>query len=260
MSSISKDSSVVVMPTAHRPEVLAWSLQRLALAKNVPDVKIFLDRVGLERLDQVEYVRDKYYPLADIHYANEHPSCTSGTWNILHSLKSGYDTGAEHVFIVEEDVMMSPDFMERHQQVFDSGDYLASCGRRIPTFFERYGDLYTNPGSCLTRKLLANVVPHICDAYFADTGGYIRATFKHEPFNSSLDDGLIRMVVREMGGECGYPERPLCAHQGFNWYDEIDIYSNHEGTLDDRIARFKQITDSMKATDRYAGDFEPFLR
>lgn len=258
MTSISKDSSVVVMPTAHRPEVLAWSLQRLARAKNVPSVKIYLDRVGLHRLDEVEYVRDRYYPLADIHYAAEHPACTSGTWNILNSMKAGYDTGAEHVFIVEEDVMMTPNFMERHQQVFDSGDYLATCGRRIPAFFERYGDLYTNPGSCLTRELLSHVIPHINDRYFQDTGGYIRKTFGHEPFNSSLDDGLIRMVVRELGGKCGYPDTPICAHQGFTWYDEIDIYSNHEGTLQERIDKFGVIAATTKPTDRYAGDFEPF--
>jgi hypothetical protein len=258
VTSISKDSSVVVMPTAHRPEVLAWSLQRLARAKNVPSVKIYLDRVGLHRLDEVEYVRDRYYPLADIHYAAEHPACTSGTWNILNSMKAGYDTGAEHVFIVEEDVMMTPNFMERHQQVFDSGDYLATCGRRIPAFFERYGDLYTNPGSCLTRELLSHVIPHINDRYFQDTGGYIRKTFGHEPFNSSLDDGLIRMVVRELGGKCGYPDTPICAHQGFTWYDEIDIYSNHEGTLQERIDKFGVIAATTKPTDRYAGDFEPF--
>jgi len=91
--------------------------------------------------------------------------------------------------------------------------------------------------------------------YFQNTGGYITETFKHPPYNSSLDDGLIRMVVRELGGQCGYPDEPICAHQGFDYYDEIDIYSNR-GTLAEKIAGFERITSRIKPGDRYARDFE----
>lgn len=251
---------VVVIPTYARPEVLAHALDKISGCPDAPDdVRIFLDHSPEKRVQEVEYVRDKFLPRALLFHADANrPQCTSGTWNILNSLKQGWETGAERVWLVEEDVMCFPGMFDRGRQEMATGKYLAFCGRLLEPFYQRYGLLYTNPGSLLSRRLLDNVVPHICDAYFADTGGYIRETFKHEPFNSSLDDGLIRMVVREMGGQCGYPERPICAHQGFNWYDEIDIYSNHEGTLDERIAKFGSITASMKPTDRYAGDFEPY--
>lgn len=253
-------SEVVVIPTYARPEILAHALDKISGCPDAPDdVRIFLDHSPETRVQEVEYVRDKFLPRALLFHAEEHVACTSGTWNILHSIKSGYETGAERVWLVEEDVLMFPGAFERGRKELASGKWLAFCGRLLQPFYERYGTLYTNPGSVLSRRLLDQVIPHINDRYFADTGGYIREVFKHEPFNSSLDDGLIRMVVREMQGACGYPERPICAHQGFNWYDEIDIYSNHEGTLDERIAKFKVITDSMKPTDRYAGDFEPFI-
>ena len=252
-------SEVIVIPTYSRPEVLAHALDKISGCIDAPDdVRIYLDHSPENRVQDVEYVRDRYLPNAQIFHAQPHVAATSGTWNILHSMKSGYETGAELVWIVEEDVLMYPGAFDRGRQEMDSGNWLAFCGRRIPAFFERYGDLYTNPGSVLGRELLSKVIPHINDEYFAATGDYIRKHFQHEPFNSSLDDGLIRMVVREMGGKCGYPDAPLCAHQGFNWYDEIDIYSNHEGTLQERIDKFAVITASMKPTDRYAGDFEPY--
>jgi len=224
------------------------------------DVRIFLDHSPEKRVQEIEWVRDTYLPRALTFHAAEHDACTSGTWNILHSLKAGYDTGAELVWIVEEDVLMKPGAFDYARKILgeNNGEIVAVCGRRIPTFFQRYGDLYTNPGSCLTRRLLAGVVPHLNSEYFADTGGYITRTFKHPPFNSSLDDGLIRMVVREMGGRCAYPDQPLCAHQGFDWYNEIDIYSNNEGSLQERIAKFETITARIKPGDRYAQDFEPF--
>ena len=249
------------MPTAHRPEILACALKKLSVASDRPPVHIYVDNVGPltnQRVDDVCVVRDLFLPEAIIHIQPEHVQVASGTWNILNSLKAGYDMGAEFVFLVEEDVMMYPDFMARHGEII--GENLASCGRRVPSFFKRYGDLYTNPGSCLTRGLLKGVVPHLNNDYYADTGGYIRGAFSHEPYNSSLDDGLIRMVVRQLGGQCAYPDTPICAHQGFDWYNEIDIYSNKEGSLQERVARFEAITASIKPGDRYARDFEPYLK
>jgi len=255
---IARDNSVVVMPTFARPEMLAHALMHLAKAEDLPPVHIFLDSGAPEgRLDEVRWVRDTYLPQAALHQQASHMPVTSGTWNILKSMEFGYYYGAEYVFIVEEDVMMRHDFMARHEAVRTSGNYKATCGRRVPAFFKKYGDLYTNPGSCLTQKLLSVLVHHINDEYFANTGGYIRKTFGHEPYNSSLDDGLIRMVMLETGWKCGYPEEPICAHQGFHWYDEIDIYSNR-GTIQEKIARFGRITASIKPGDRYAGDFEFF--
>jgi hypothetical protein len=255
-------SECIVIPTFARPEILAHALMKISCCPDAPDdVRIFLDTSPESRVKEVEWIRDTYLPRALLFHAPEHVKATSGTWNILNSLKAGYETGAERVWLVEEDVLMKPGAFDYARKVLsgeNNSENLASCGRRIPTFFARYGDLYTNPGSCLTRRLLKGVVPHINNDYFADTGGYITRTFQHPPFNSSLDDGLVRMVVREMGGQCVYPDRPICAHQGFDWYNEIDIYSNNEGTLTERIARFEKITSSIKPGDRYAQDFEPF--
>jgi hypothetical protein len=251
---------VVVIPTFNRPEVLAHCLMKLDKALNPPDdVRIFLDNSPEKRVEEVTWVRDTYLPRALVFHAPPHQSVSSGTWNILNSIRGGYETESDWVYILEEDVLIFPRFFNVHRELRESGDYLATCGRRLQKFFERYGDLYTNPGSCLRRDLLTTLVPHINESYFAGTAPYIEKTFGRTFFNSSLDDGLIRMCIWQMGGQVKYPDTPICAHQGFDWYNEIDIYSNNEGSLEEKIARFEKITSSIKPGDRYAKDFEPFL-
>ncbi len=250
-------NSVVVMPTYGRPEMLALSLECLSRVPNCPEIHIYVDR-GVDK-SIFQHVKDKYSPAAFLHFTEDRPECTSGTWNILHSLQEGYNLGADLIFICEEDVMVFPQWYQWHWDQIVEHRYNASCGRRIPAFFKRYGDVYTNPGSCLSRNLMAAVIPHICDEYFAGTGPYIRKTFGREPMNSSLDDGLIRMVMQQEGWGCAYPDQPVCAHQGFDYYNEIDIYMNNDGDIEQRITRCRQILASVKTTDRYAGDFEPFL-
>ncbi len=244
------------MPTFARPEMLALSLECLSRVPHCPEIHIYVDR-GVDK-SIFQHVRDKYSPAAFLHFTEQRPECTSGTWNILHSLQEGYSLGADRILIVEEDVMVYPTWLDFHLREYDAGA-MASCGRRVPMFFKRYGDIYTNPGSCLSSELMELVIPHICDEYFAGTGPYIKKEFGREPINSSLDDGLIRMVMNREGWLCAYPDTPVCAHQGFEYYNELDIYMNYETDIDRRVERAREILSKVKPTDRYAQDFEPYL-
>ena len=248
-------TDIVVMPVANRPEMLALSLERLSLAQGTPEVRIFVDCVGQTRLDEFEHVRDTYYPLADLYYAQEHTPCVSGTWNILQALKAGYDSGAGLVFLIEEDIMVRPDYFDWHRQEMATGQYLATCGRKDPRFYPLHPDLYTNPGSCLRRDLLERLCCHINDDYFVRLRAYLDEKFPVWDETSCLDDGLIRRVIREMGGRVAYPEVAKCAHQGWKFYNRLDIYEN-KGTIEERIVGLRKMIASVKPADRYAGDFE----
>src|ERR1700688_3612021 len=96
---------------------LSWTTQAASL-----DLRIFLDhsnddKLNAVRLSDTEYVRDTYFPTAEIFHANNHILTPGGCWNILHSLKSGYDTNAEFVFFVEEDIFIVPEFFDRHLEL-----------------------------------------------------------------------------------------------------------------------------------------------
>ncbi|VVB50951.1 Uncharacterised protein [uncultured archaeon] len=247
-------TSVVAIPTAHRPELLALALEKLSAARKPSnlEVHIYVDTVSESRLREVEVVRDLYFPEAFLFLAPPHIQAPSGCWNILNSIKHAAQF-ADEVFLVEEDVMVYPQFFEWHQS---QEGVAASCGRKMRRF-ESF-PWYTNPGSCLRRPLLDALAPHINDEYFSNTIEYCKR-FPPADWTSTLDDGLIRRVIQEMDGRWSFPETPVCAHQGFSWYGILDIYANKGGNIHQRVARAKEILSSVRSSDRYAQDFEPFL-
>jgi len=248
-------ASVVVMPVCHRPELLALALEKLDQARKPEnlDVRIYADTSA--DLESIECVRDVYYPEALIFQANPHIQAPSGCWNILNAIKSGYRTGADYIFLIEEDVLIKPDFFTFH---LSQTDCLASCGRKDRRHYLLYPDLYTNPGSCLHRELVEQLIPHICDDYFTRLREYMDEHFGSWDTQSHLDDGLIRRVIRQMGGRAVYPDIPVCAHQGFRAYNKLDIYMNYEISIEEKIKRLREMLRTVKPTDRYTGDFDTF--
>lgn len=247
-------SSIVVIPTCKRPETLALCLLRLSDSPGCPEVHIYADTAA--NIDEIEYVRDEYFPTATIFHAKPHIAAPSGCWNILNSIKDG-SRYADNVYLVEEDVMVYPSFFRWHQ----AQTAAASCGRRMlihPEF-----PYYTNPGSCLRRPLLDALAPHICDEYFLDTAAYSAAYFPPAPWTSTLDDGLIRRVIVQAGLSWIIPDRAVCAHQGFRGYDVLDIFKNDGADVEERIGRFLEICELIQTSPdprfkMYGADFEPY--
>lgn len=242
------------MPTLKRPELLALSLEKLNENPGDFDVNIYLDTCPDDRLDEVEYVRDTYFPSADILRAAKHVDAPSGCWNILNALKGGYDSGADRVFLVEEDVMIYPTFFSWHigMQMMDLK--AVTCGR----FIDRYGEgYYTNPGACFPRHILARLVPHINDEFFQDRRGYMDRVFGVWEDASDLDDGLIRRVLRQIGARVKYPCQAAVAHQGYHQFGR-SAGNKTEGTIQERIEQARLILSKIDPTQRYYRDFEPY--
>jgi hypothetical protein len=244
---------IVVIPACSRPELLAWCLRRLSEAPTCPNILICADTKA--NLEEIEYVRDRFFPAADILSAKHHLQVHSGCWNILNAIKVGA-TFAESVYLIEEDVMIFPkQFFEWHRSQTDE----ASCGRKLANF-----PYYTNPGSLLRRPLLRQLIPHITDEYFKDTAAYCESNFPPAPWTSTLDDGLIRRVMEWHGFDAAFPPSPVCAHQGFHWYGKADIVSTAGQSLDEKIENLPKMHEKiLTSTDprftRYCADFEPFL-
>lgn len=248
---------IVVMPAAHRPELMALALEGMAKAFNRPDdVRIFVDYSGRHLLDDFAWVRDTYYPTADIFLAKEHIKVPSGCWNILNSIKQGYEAGADVIHLIEEDVRVHPDYFYWSQEEIAHGAP-AALGRFTP-MNKHNGPVYTNPGSALSRATVEKLVPHINDDYFTRLREYLEEHFTNYPHFSDLDDGLIRRVILADGGECAVPKVAKATHLGFYFYNKLDIYTNQEVGIRNRIERAREIFRSIRPSDRYARDYEPF--
>jgi hypothetical protein len=254
---------VVVMPTLKRTEMLALSLEALSRTPQAfqLDLRIFLDhthdhKLNDIRLSETEFVRDKYFPTAEIFAANNHVVTPGGCYNILQSLAAGYQTGADYIFMVEEDVIVRPDFIDRHIELQSSGDYFVTSGRKLAYFDDTF---YSNPGTCYRSDKLAHVIPHICDQYFYNPKAYLEQRFPNMDDAGVLDDGLVRRVMRSLGekAKCAVPR--ICSHIGWHYYGKMQMYKN-EGRLEDRIAWIREFLSDIparKAADpRYIGDLE----
>ena len=238
--------------------MLALSLERLQACpesnSNYLEIRIYLDHSNVTRLDEVEYIRDEYFSTASIYHAQNHVLCPGGSWNILNALKQGWQSDANYIFLVEEDVMVRPEFFQRHLKMQQSGDFFVTSGR------QRRGlsaDYYTNPGCCFRREKLELIIPHICDEYFADQAGYIRRNFKICDDAGILDDGLIRRVMLSVNGRAMCAVPPIAFHQGFHYYQRIPQYCV-QGLIQDKIVQLKTMLAKINPEDRYTKDFESF--
>lgn len=234
--------------------MLALTLEALSVNNplNLP-VKIRADYNG--QLENIERVRDSYYPDASLVVSPEHIDAPSGTWNILNALKDGYDSGAELIFLVEEDVLIKPGYFQYHFHEQNRPEVLASCGRWT-WFNDLHGPHYTNPGSCLKRSLLAEVISHMHDDYYTRLREYLREAFPVWDEMSDLDDGLIRRCVVKLGGICAFPSAAVCRHIGWVQYDRLAEYKNFETDIEKRITRLREIMTTLKPGDRYLRDYE----
>lgn len=195
--------------------------------------------------------------------AQPHPPAYSGSWNILQSIKSAARF-SDNVYLVEEDVMCFPGFFEYHEAQHAP----ASLGRRtnLGRFHEKHPNAYRNPGACLRRPLLDLLIPHICDAYYADQKGYCDAQGFPSDKYGPVDDGLICYVLEKAGMEVALPDKAVCAHQGFYYYGKLDIFALPDGNpgVLERLEAFKTMEQNiLHGADprfkRYATDFEPYL-
>lgn len=246
--------SVIVMPTMRRPEMLALALEALdrhSYGRDL-DVRIYADTNA--NIDDVEYVRDEYYPNALIFHAPEHVQVPSGMWNILNALKAGYNTGADRVFLIEEDVVINKDYFPWHDQAHKN-PIMASLGR-----YHRPGYMfYTNPGSCFSRYGLGLVVPHINDSLFKDRVKYMNLKFGDMGEFSTLDDGLVRRIQKRMSMPIAIPDQPKCAHIGFIAYNHYMNWVNPETEIRNKINFLRGMLPKVRRQDRYTQDFEPIL-
>jgi hypothetical protein len=247
---------IVAIPTCYRPELLALCLTNLSEDPLCPDVHIYADTPA--NVDEVEYVRDNYFPTATIFHAKPHIQAPSGCWNILNSIKSAADF-ADNVYLVEEDIRIYPGtfFKWHHAQTTD-----VSCGRKDARFYPRHPGAYTNPGSYLRRAALDRLLPHINDDYFHRLRGYLDEHFEvHEDW-SQLDDGLIRRVV----GACAFPDEPICAHQGYRCNKNYDFIQElgRATSVEEKIELHLKMEERFVNSEdprfrRYLGDFDPYL-
>lgn len=259
----------VLITTYNRPDYLRLCLEYLTRADGIEnkEIRIYVDRGR-------SLVREYYEVLGDfcnsLHIASifrpEH-SYRGNTFNTLEAYKEAYQTDAKFVYLVEDDVLVTPDFFQWHEAIQNTGDYLCSIAYRCLRNSQARKDItdpqayfttacdFASIGCCWRRTRLASVVEHAKKEYYENLEAYIMKHFHDNRFFTCFteQDGLIMRVLGATNGIVAWPYIPRCYHIGFAGYNRLRGPRLSYAELKETIHNEQKI----KEADRDFHDIEP---
>jgi hypothetical protein len=245
-------SEAVIVTTYKRPEFLFCCLKRIrALAPEI-DILLCPDRGTYFEPDV--WAAMKCWG-ARMVYMPEH-TCHGNTYNTMEAFRLAYTMGYERIYLVEDDVMIHPDFFLWHRAMQEEfSDIFAS----MAWIFNRHAPIeeqdlfqpwYYSVGTCFARKMLAHVVEHARPEYYMDMAGYIERTFPKSTLNAPFNiqhyeqDGLIQRVLDKLNLQTVSPGIAKCSHIGYFGYnqgwDREEFFFGNALTFTDRVKRVEE--------------------
>lgn len=276
-------SDIVIVPTYYRPEYLHLCLEHLMNAGAANDKRIWLcqdmrfedqHRHQIEErwLDELLSFWRERLPI-ELRRRKQH-GFAGNSCNVMEAYKEAYDTDARFVYLVEEDVLVTPDFFRWHEAVAALGPHFCSIAYRCSRNGDARTDIsnpqayfttardYASIGVCWRRETLGPIVAHANPEYYRDMEAYILKTFPGNRFAGDFceQDGLIMRVMWEQRGVTVWPYVPRCYHMGwYGYHRPHGIRPN--GQLQEKISALRaSISDPavISQVARDFGDIEPY--
>ena len=268
--------NILIIPTFRRPEMLFLCLEHVAAcaeSKDDLDIWVCVDEHQGQSANValVRRVTEKF-PGLRITIKQRTPHKYPGnSYNILTAYKEAFNTTAEYVLLVEDDVLIAPDFFRWHYAVQKQSDWFCSIAvknlrwKDAPThadpsaYYSTTND-YASLGVCFRRDKLAPIVAHANHGYFADMAGYLA---KHFPPSKEFteQDGLIQRVLAQVKGLTVFPTVPRAQHVGWYGYHR-GTGVRPDGTLEERVRQVRLVLNNPEhlrnhIKDPFA-DVEPY--
>lgn len=154
------------------------------------------------------------------------------SYNVLTSYLQALEMEPELVHLVEEDVLVSVDYLEFHRtahRTVPSAFSVSACrNQQFPVGTEPppvadcvylHGS-YQSIGVSFKPHRLAQVLRHANPSYFSNPIAYCKTKFPNTaiPIGNAEQDGLIHRVIEEGGFSTAYPMIPRAYHVGFSGY------------------------------------------
>lgn len=273
--------SIVIVPAYFRPEMLYLTLEKIYEAEGSDSKLIWvyhdrkykdLEQFANELQDietVIEYWKRAFGNRLKAVMRLEH-GYYGNSYNILAAYAKAYQTDAKYVYLIEEDVLITPDFFTWHQSVQDT-DALCSiagfCDRNgIQPTEDFLSSEYASLGVCWKRENLSAILEHANVDYYRNPSPYI---LKHFP-NSNLglkymeQDGLIQRVMEQRLQRTVFASPPRAFHIGvYGYHRSIGAGNMPLGTLADRIQFYRKNLSDPAWCQKVAGfqsDVQPFPR
>jgi hypothetical protein len=257
---------IVIVPTFSRPEMLWFCLERLAACPETPDldIKVYVDahsNVPLpDRRAELGRVQSMF-PWAQFTWRVPH-TYDGNTFNVMMAYKEAYASGARHVYLVEDDVMVDPDFFAWHKKAHEQGTWFCSVASRCLKDSSVWGDHqeyivtsgYASIGVCWPRENLKAVAEHAHEHYFKNMGGYLGLVFKDGRADQFTEqDGLIERIIQRSKLRVIFPREPRAFHTGWFGYHRWNC-PRPQGTLEERYRYVKNAVTNPEILRQLARD------
>lgn len=262
---------VVIVPTYFRPEFLYLGLEKVYEARESENklIWIYQDR----KYGDIEQFRNE---LADTETVVEYWQRAFGnrlravmrpehgyygnSCNILAAYAKAYQSEAQFVYLVEDDVLVTEDFFEWHDQVQTDIPFCSIAG-----FCDRNsahsGDCfesseYASLGVCWNRTNLSAVVEHANSDYYRNPTPYI---LKHFPSSkhglwAMEQDGLIQRIMEQRLTKAVWASTPKAFHIGvYGYHRSIGPDNMPLGTLAERIEFYRKAVSDPAWLAKVAG-------
>jgi hypothetical protein len=234
----------LIVPTFSRPEMLWCCLEHIA---NCPESKQLVISVCVDwhenqpkpPLREIDEVIAKFKHLAITRVVRWPHHYSGNSYNVMTSYCEALAAGADLTFMVEDDVMVQPDFFKWHYLVHSAHRVFCSIG----TMNNRSGktestDDYASLGVCFPKESLKLICQHANHLYFSDLVGYCKKTFGNLMAKEDYEqDGLITRVMGSVKGVSIWPTEYKAKHIG--WYGYHRPQDRPTGTLQERYEAVK---------------------
>lgn len=257
-------NEVCLVTTYERPDFLWHCLDRLSHCPEIADrtvsVRLCLDRrLGRDVSAETISVMADFIERMELRWIERNPhSYVGNSYNTLESYKEALGTGAGKIYLVEDDVMVAPDFFRWHRAAHELENVFCSIAHPIVgrVLYDTFTDAdkvyrsqsdFSSLGVCWKPEVLRTIVQHGCPQYFQDMVGYVRVVFPESKFGLSWteQDGLIRRELVRSHLMTVYPCLPRAVHVGFYGYHRPAV--NYRALpLKERIERVGQIISDVK--------------
>lgn len=259
---------IVLIPVYARPDYLRLCLEYLSRAEGSAnkDIRIYVDRGKSLIREFYDVINSFRWPNMTVTFRGNH-EYFGNSFNVLEAYKEAYQSDARFVYLVEEDVLVTPDFFRWHETIQNQEDLFCSIAYRCHRNSATRKDIddpaayllsscdYASIGVCWKRNKLASVVEHANTDYYKDLNGYLAKHFPNNKFAECFteQDGMIMRLLGESNERLtAWPFVPRSFHVGVAGYNRTNgprlSYNELKETIHD--------SEKIKMIDKDFGDIE----
>lgn len=280
---------VILVPAYFRPEFLYLCLENIYNARGSENKDIWIchDR---KFGDEEQFAGDLLEIEAVVEYWHRifgnrlkpvmrpQTGYYGNSYNVLQAYRKAFQTDCKYVYLIEDDVLITPDFFEWHEKIQSSSvepfcTIAGSCDRNhYPSGADDPDDYfnsseYASLGVCWKRENLESILVHANQDYYRTLGAYVVQHFPHSKMGLKMveQDGLIQRIMEQQFKFATYAVNSKAFHVGvYGYHRSIGADNMISGTLPERTDFWRSAVSDKNWLEKVAGgfqtDIQPFPR